>query len=264
MKDDSVKTIVSLLGIAGFILYGYLLFMSDISAEYQKYTVIVASLGLLFPMVSLSSIELMPGKKYKAYGIGFVGACVILSAGYFSKVDTEDGLIWDFLTAISTEGYRYFYFIILLLANICPLISKRYSFWLSAFTIGVMLPVLITSLLVLAIIIGGLSALGASGKSNSSSNSWSSIFSNSSGTNDHKNGGDNPSSLHKDDYSYTPRVYYKVEWKHNRQPLTSTAHLELPFDATVNDFKNRLQKMYGGEITIVSYRRGSAPTVYLE
>lgn len=182
MNDESVKTFVSLLGVAGFILYGYLLFMSDISVENQKYTVIVASLGLLFPMVSLSSSELLPGNKYKAYGIGFVGACVILAAGYSSKVDTEDGLIWDFLTAISTEGYRYFYFIILLLSNICPLISKRYSVWLSAFTIGIMLPVLIASLLVLAIIIGGLSALGASGKSNSSSNSWSSIFSNSSDT----------------------------------------------------------------------------------
>ena len=42
MNEKTAKIIVSLIGVAGLILYGYLIFMSDISADYQKYTVLAA------------------------------------------------------------------------------------------------------------------------------------------------------------------------------------------------------------------------------
>lgn len=261
MNNETAKVIVTLLGVAGLTLYGYLLFMSDISVENQKYTVIAASLGLLFPMVSLSRNEFLPGNEYKAYGIGLLGVSIILFAGYYSKVDTESGLIWDFFKAISTERYRVFYFFILLLTNICPLISKRYSVWLSAFTIGVMLPVLIASLLVLAIIIGGLSALGASAKSNSSTNSWSSIFSNSS---------DSGNSLRSREIteqqmsqSSEPLYTFWIEYDFSEgsrmgpDALSHTMNVRLPGNASFSDIDKVLKKRWGNKAKVLKYWRES-------
>lgn len=183
MSDKSAKVIISLIGVAGLILYGYLLFMSDISVENQKYTVLAASIGVLYPLFSLTDNEFFIENKWKALGVGFASLCIILFAGYTSKVDTQDGLVWDFVNAITTDGYRYFYFFLLVVANICPLISKKLSVWLSPFTIGIMIPVIIASLLLLALIVVGLSILGAYGKSNKGSNSWSSILSSPSTSN---------------------------------------------------------------------------------
>lgn len=266
MNNESAKVIVSLIGVAGLFLYGYLIFMSDISADYQKYTVLAASLGVLYPLGALSDNEYLSGNGYKAFGIGLLGACVILFAGYASKIDTEDGLIWDFFKAITTEGYRYFYFFLLLVANILPLVSKKYSIWLSAFTVGIMIPVLIASVLALAIIVGVLSALGASGKSNKGTSSWSSIFSSPSSTNSNTNNErkSTSSSEPKTSSSYVPHAHFRIVWRHNSQPLTYNADFELPVDATVSDFERKLKKMHGGDATIVSYRRGNDPTVYLE
>ena len=265
MNDNSSRVIVSLIGVAGLILYGYLLFMCDISVENQKYTVLAASLGVLYPLISLTENEFFISGKWKALGVGFAGLCVILIAGFASKVDTQDGLAWDFINAITTDGYRYFYFFLLVVANICPLVSKQISVWLSPFTIGIMIPVILASLLMLAIIIAGLSLLGAYGKSNKGTSSWSSIFSSPSSTNSNTNERKSVSSSEpKKSPSYVPRAHFRIVWRHNSQPLTYNADFELPVDATVSDFERKLKKMHGGDATIVSYRRGNDPTVYLE
>ncbi len=108
MNNESAKVIVSLIGVAGLILYGYLIFMSDISADYQKYTVLAASLGVLYPIGTLSDNEYLNGNGYKTFGIGLLGACVFLFAGHASKIDTEDGLIWDFFKAITIDNPNNF------------------------------------------------------------------------------------------------------------------------------------------------------------
>ena len=110
MNNKSTKVIISLFGVAGVILYGYLLFICDISVEYQKYTVLAASIGVLYPLISLTDNEFFYINKWKTLGVGFAGLCIITVAGFASKVDTQDGLVWDFLNAITTDGYRYFYF----------------------------------------------------------------------------------------------------------------------------------------------------------
>ena len=266
MSDKSAKVIISLIGVAGLILYGYLLFMSDISVENQKYTVLAASIGVLYPLISLTDNEFFIENKWKALGAGFAGLCIILIAGYASKVDTQDGLVWDFVNAITTDGYRYFYFFLLVVANICPLVSKKIAVWLSPFTIGVMIPVILASLLLLALIVAGLSLLGAYGKSNKGTSSWSSIFSSPSSTNSNTNKERiSASSLEpKKSPSYVPHATFRIVWRHNSQPLTYNADFDLPVDATVSDFERKLKKMHGGDATIVSYRRGNDPTVYLE
>ena len=110
MSNKSVKVMVSLIGVAGLILYSYLILKADISVENQKYTVIAASIGVLYPLISLTDNEFFNEKKWNALGVGFAGLCIILFAGFASKVDTQEGLVWDFLNAITTDGYRYFYF----------------------------------------------------------------------------------------------------------------------------------------------------------
>ena len=108
MSNKSVKVMVSLIGVAGLILYSYLILKADISVENQKYTVIAASIGVLYPLISLTDNEFFNEKKWNALGVGFAGLCIILFAGFASKVDTQEGLVWDFLNAITTDGYRYF------------------------------------------------------------------------------------------------------------------------------------------------------------
>lgn len=256
MNNESAKVIVSLIGVAGLILYGYLIFMSDISADYQKYTVLAASLGVLYPLGALSDNEYLSGNGYKAFGIGLLGACVILFAGYASKIDTEDGLIWDFFKAITTEGYRYFYFFLLLVANIFPFVSRKYSIWLSAFTIGIMIPVLIASLLALAIIIGVLSALGASGKTNGSSNSWSSIFSGTSGANTKSNKEANVTDLSQPS---EPLFNFKIEWDNSDgsrlgpKPISSTQYIRLPRNSSYAEISKALKRMHGSNAKVLRY-----------
>lgn len=256
MNNESAKVIVSLIGVAGLILYGYLIFMSDISADYQKYTVLAASLGVLYPLGALSDNEYLSGNGYKAFGIGLLGACVILFAGYASKIDTEDGLIWDYFKAITTEGYRYFYFFLLLVANILPFVSKKYSVWLSAFTVGIMIPVLIASLLVLAIIVGVLSALGASGKTNGSSNTWSSIFSGTSGANSNTS---KEASITDFSQPSEPLFNFKIEWDNSDgsrlgpQPISYTQYIRLPRNSSYAEISKALKKMHGPNAKVLRY-----------
>jgi hypothetical protein len=183
MSDKTKKNIFSLIGVAGLILYGYLILKADISDENQKYTVIASALGVLYPLMSLTDNEFLNGNGWKAIGFGFLGTLTICLAGYGTKVDTEEGLAWDLFNAFSTEQFRMFYLVVLVIANIIPLVSKKYSVWVSSFAIGLMIPVIIVSLIALAILAIGLAILGALGKNNNSSNSWSSIFSNPSTSN---------------------------------------------------------------------------------
>ena len=247
MSDKSAKVIISLIGVAGLILYGYLLFMSDISVENQKYTVLAASIGVLYPLISLTDNEFFIENKWKALGVGFASLCIILFAGYTSKVDTQDGLVWDFVNAITTDGYRYFYFFLLVIANICPLVSKKISVWLSPFTIGIMIPVILASLLLLALVIVGLSLLGAFGKSNSGSNSWSSIFSNTSGTSNSSKEPTKPIQVKGNDnrrYALLEIEYARDEYAARNAISYYKALENLPLDFSSNQISRYLQKKY--------------------
>lgn len=180
MSEKSAYVIVSLIGVASLLLYSYLLVMGDIAPENQKYTVIAASVGLLYPIISLSNNEDTKFYGWKIFGVGFAGLCIVLISGFATKVQTSEGVIWDFLNAVTTKEWLYFYLIILIVANICPLVVKKYSVWVIPFVIGIMAPVLIASILLLVIFVVGLFIASLYGKSNNTSNSWSSAFSSSS------------------------------------------------------------------------------------
>lgn len=182
MSEKSAYVIVSLIGVAGLLLYFYLLVMCDISPESLKYTVIAASIGLLYPTLSLFDNEDLQFNGWKAVGVGVAGLCIVLISGFATKVQTSEGVIWDFLNAVTIKGWLYFYLVLLIIANICPLVLKKYSIWVSPFVIGIMTPVLLASLLLLAIIIGGLSLLGLFGKSDKTSSSLGSLFTSSPST----------------------------------------------------------------------------------
>ena len=182
MSEKSAYVIVSLVGVAGLLLYSYLLVMGDIAPENQKYTVIAASVGLLYPIISLSNNEDIKLYGWKVFGVGFAGLCIILISGYATKVQTSEGVIWDFLNAVTTKEWLYFYLFLLIVAHLFPLVLKKYSIWVIPFVIGFMIPVLIASLLALAIFVAGLYLVSLYGKSNNTSNSWSSVFSSSSKT----------------------------------------------------------------------------------
>lgn len=261
MSDNTAKIFYSLIGVAGLILYGYLILKADISVENQKYTLLAASLGVLYPLMSLTDNEFLVGNGWKAIGVGFVGICIILFAGYVSKVDTEEGIIWDLFNALSTERYRLLYLIILAFANIFPLISKKYSVWGSAFTIGLMTPVIIASLIALAILAIGLAFLGALGKSNNSSNSWSSIFTNSSDNSNNESRTNSNNILRNKGnvnrrYAYLTIKYSRsVEESRNIDSLYKTSEA-LPLDFSYDQISRYLKKKYclGYDPVIVNTR----------
>ena len=250
MSDNTSKIIVSLLGVAGLILYGYLIFLADVSAEYQKYTVIVASLGVLYPLISLIDNEHLTGNAWKAIGIGSLGACLILLAGYGAKVNTNDGLGWDFFNAISTEHFRMFYLIILVIANVVPLISKKFSVWVSSLIIGLMIPVIIASLIALAIVAIGLAILNAAGKSNNSSNSWSSLLTNSSGSSNKGSGANKNSFIQTKGNDNRRYAYLIIRYARSVDESRNTDSLykaseALPLDFTFDQISTYLKKKYG-------------------
>lgn len=250
MSNKSVKVMVSLIGVAGLIFYGYLTLKADISVENQKYTVLAASLGVLYPLISITDNEFLVDNGWKLIGVGFLGACIILLAGYGAKVDTEEGLAWDLFNAISTEQFRIFYLVLLVIANIIPLISKKYSVWISSFTIGLMIPVIIASLLALAIVFIGLAILGALGKLNNSSNSWSSILTNSSDNSNIRSGTNTSSSIQTKGNDNRRYAYLTIRYARSVDESKNTDSLykameALPLDFTYNQISRYLQKKYG-------------------
>ena len=250
MSDKSANVIVSLIGVAGLLLYFYLLVMGDIAPENQKYTVIAASAGLLYPAISLFESEDVKLYGWKALGVGLVGLCIILISGFAIKVQTSEGVIWDFLVAVTTKGWLYFYLVILIVANLCPLALKRYSIWVIPFVIGIMVPVVIATLLLLAIIIGGLSLLGLFGKSDKTTNSWSSILSSSSCN---SNNGSSQTSIKQ---NITKKVdnrryaWIKIEYARDEYDAINAigyykAKEALPTDFTNEKISKFLKKKYG-------------------
>ena len=185
MFNDNNKIIATIVGVAGLILYAYLLFFADISPEKQKYTVLAAALGVLYPIASLSNNMYYSWNTGKVWGVGIASACLIIIIGLITKVETSDGLIYDLFNSISSQGYRYFYLLLLIVANIYPLVSEEDSIWTSAFAIGIMAPVIIASLLVLLAIIIAIFIFKAVSDADSS-RSWSS---GSTNTSDYSNNG---------------------------------------------------------------------------
>ena len=210
MSEKSANVIVSLIGVAGLLLYFYLLVMGDIAPENQKYTVIAASIGLLYPAVSLSDNEDLKLYGWNAFGVGVVGLCIVLISGFATKTQTSEGIIWDLLNAVTLKGWLYFYLVLLIIANLCPLVLKKYSIWVSSFVIGIMVPVLIASILLIAIFVVGLYLLSLYGKSNNTSNSWSSIF-NSSSTS---------SSSYNEDTTKVKETPKQIKQNNNRKNVT--------------------------------------------
>ena len=257
MSSKSAKVITSLIGVMGVILYGYLIFICNIPEDYQKYTVLASAVGLLYPVVSLSDNEFLVGKGYMAFAIGFVGTCAIFIVGYTSKDNTDAGVVWDFLVAITSEAFRYLYFFLLIIANVFSLMSKKISMWLSSFIIGFMMPVLI---LVLIILVIGVSILGATSKSKGSSNlSWSSIFSNTSDGENNKredvkisNSNNLPQSSELI-YTFNIEYDYSNGSRKGLDPISYNQRISLPRNASLSDISKALKRMHGPNATVLRY-----------
>ncbi len=170
--------------------------------------------------------------------------------------ELDDSVTWILITAVW----------VLSLIHIIVCYYYHKVLYSILFVIGLILAMIFFSkffvYLAVIFVLGAVSGKAQSGHSGeTTSSSWSNVFSsNDSNTTSSNQTVDNKIT----DNGYHPKAYFQVEWKHNGQPLTFNANFHLPVDATVSDFVRELHKLHGGEITIVSYRRGNEPTVYLE
>ena len=115
-------------------------------------------------------------------------------------------------------------------------------------------------------ILGGLILVGLFGKSklgnnggSSSLSSWSNMSSSPQPESESSN---SESSYQWQSENKPQLVQFHVYWRFSNNVLENGLYLNLPADASVNDFKREIYKMYRkNDIIIVKYRRGSDPEV---
>lgn len=264
IKTESSSNIMICVGFVGLAFYGYLLFGNNLSVEELKYSVFVCTIASLLPF-ALTIRRMKTDFSTGNFSLIAIGSAAIFTLVAYSMVKaTDDGILFDFFAVISSENFRRLYFAMLIISSICPLVWDNGAPWILGAVVGILIPIALYTILLILVFIIGCYILSLFGKSNRSSTSWSSIFSTTSGSNIKKQENSASSPMLNESPSYTPCAQFLVEWRQNNQPLTHNIHFELPVDATVKDFIRKLKKMYGGEITIVSYRRGNDPTIYLE
>lgn len=180
-KKTDILEGLSWIGILGMIVFVCVLIFGDVSKN-GKYTASIACIiGLAYPICK----TLLSGNSDEAIGSGMIsaigGLVLAIILGLVFKKSTNDGFILDFLNALISKGFLWFYLILLLLSSYLATKDKNLAMITSGILIGFLTPIIIAGVVTLILIAIGLIVVFALSKSSNGTSTTSSV------TNSHKN-----------------------------------------------------------------------------
>ena len=183
MKEmiDTEKTSNILIGVGlvGLLAYGYMLIFSEISPENLKYSVLVCSFAALLPFAITIRKITTDYSTGSFWGIVIVVAAIFSFIAYSMMNATKDGILFDLFAVVSSEGFRWLYLSLLVISTILPFIWEKGAPYVLAITLGVIIPVILYTIIILVVILIGCYVLSLFGKSNNTSSSLGSLFTSS-------------------------------------------------------------------------------------
>ena len=105
------------------------------------------------------------------WGVVVGVAALVFLVAYSMMKPTDEGIVFDLFAVVSSDSFRWLYLVLIIIATICPFVWEKGAPWVSAITIGVLIPVILSTILVLLAVVIGCYVLSLFGKSNNSSSS---------------------------------------------------------------------------------------------
>lgn len=187
IKTENSSNIMIGVGVLGLLAYGYILIFSDISTEYLKYSVLACAFASLLPFaVTIRKMTTDFSSGYY-WGVVIGVAALAFLVAYSMMKPTDEGIVFDLFAVVSSDSFRWLYLVLIIIATICPFVWEKGAPWVSAITIGVLIPVILSTILVLLAIVIGCYILSLFGKSNNSSSSLKSWLGESTTTKTQEN-----------------------------------------------------------------------------
>ena len=252
IKTENSSNIMIGVGILGLLAYGYMLMFSDISIEYLKYSVLACAFASLLPFAL--TIRKMTGDYSTGafWGIVIGVAVLVFLVAYSMMKPTDEGVLFDLFAVVSSDNFRWLYLVLIIIATICPFVWEKGAPWITAIAIGVLVPVILSTILVLLAIVLGCYVLSLFGKSKGTSSSgfgnWLSDLSNNN-QQDSKPEQPKRSTVVDNrryawlDIEYCRRSDYEISGGRISNPYK--AHECLPVDFTFDQIAEYLRKKYG-------------------
>ena len=183
MKEmiDSEKTSNILIGVGlvGLLAYGYMLIFSEISPEDLKYSVLACSFAAFLPFAITIRKITTDYSTGSFWGIVIVVAAIFSFVAYSMMKATEEGFLFDLFAVVSSEGFRWLYLSLLVISTLLPFIWEKGAPYVLAIALGVIIPVILYTIIILVVILIGCYVLSLFGKSNNTSSSLGSLFTSS-------------------------------------------------------------------------------------
>ena len=184
IKTENMSYTMIGLGFLGLLAYGYLLIFSNLSTEDMKYSVMVCSIAALLPFavtIRKMSDDFSSGIFW---GVAVGVAALVFFVDYSMMNTTDDSIIFDLYAVISSESFRWLYLILIIIATISPFIWAKGASWILAIVVGVLIPVILSTILfLLAIVLGCYLLSSLFGSKGSSSSGFGSFLSDISSNN---------------------------------------------------------------------------------
>ena len=182
ISSEKSSNIMIGVGALGLLAYGYLLLFSDISKDDMKYSVMACAFASLLPLAVTIRKMIDDFSTWMFWGVVIGVAALVFLVAYSMMKTTGDGIIFDLFAVVSSESFRWLYLVLLVIATICPFVWGKGAPWLLAITMGVLVPVILSTILVLLAIVIGCYVLSLFGKSSNSSSSLKSCLGESTTT----------------------------------------------------------------------------------
>ena len=253
MKSINSMKIVSLIGSAIFLLFAYLLLVSNVSDGYLKYILLLSPSGLFYPIAALWEDGSLQNKKWRVIIIAFLSMLFFYADACSTITETGNGLLYDLYMTISTQMYQVCLLFFMLVANVCTLISKKVSLWITPIVLGIMLPIALATIVAIVAIIIGLFMMGSSSKrtndnSTSSVGEQDQVNSNSSST--------NKSRTYNQNYTEDKTRYYKyrITWSESEYVHKGFENVNkeiLPENVSIDYIKKYLFKKYQLPVSVI-------------
>jgi hypothetical protein len=252
IKTESSSNIMICVGFVGLAFYGYLLFGNNLSVEELKYSVFVCTIASLLPF-ALTIRRLKTDFSARNFSLIAIGSAAIFTLVAYSMVKaTDDGILFDFFAVISSENFRWFYFAMLIISSISPLVWDNGAPWILGAVVGILIPIALYTILLILVFIIGFYILSLFGKSKGASSSgignWLSDLSNNN-RQDSKPEQPKRSTVVDNrryawlDIEYCRRSDYEISGGRISNPYK--AHECLPVDFTFDQIAKYLRKKYG-------------------
>lgn len=179
IETEKTSNILIGVGLVGLLAYGYMLIFSDISPEDLKYSVLACSFAAFLPFAITIRKITTDFSTGSFWGIVIVVAAIFSFVAYSKMKATEDGVLFDLFAVVSSDGFRWLYLSLLVISTLFPFILKKGAPYVLAITLGVIIPVILYTIIILVVILIGCYVLSLFGKSNKTSSSLGSLFTSS-------------------------------------------------------------------------------------